>query len=94
MASYGNFQNDREKNSGSYNMFKRHKTHKKTETRSEKFINGIDIWTSFYRANPHRFAKDFLNLDLKIFQQVLLYVMMHFNFFVYIAARGQGNEIA
>ena len=91
MASYGNFQNDREKNKNSYNMFKRAKSHKKTETRSEKFMNGIDIWTSFYRANPHRFAKDFLNLDLKIFQQILLYMMMHFNFFVYIAARGQGK---
>ena len=36
------------------------------------------------------FAKDYLNINLKLFQKILLYMMMCCNFFMYLAARGQG----
>lgn len=46
---------------------------------------------AFYRLNPHRFANDYLNINLKLFQKILLYAMMHNNYFMYLAARGQGK---
>ena len=59
--------------------------------KSERIMNGIAAWAGFYRSNPQRFVKDYLNVHLKLFQKILLYMMMHNNFFMYIAARGQGG---
>ena len=54
----------------------------------ERMMNGVAIWCSFYLANPHRFCKDYLNINLKIFQKILLVLMNISNYFMYIAARG------
>ena len=59
--------------------------------KSERIMNGVAYWASFYRHNPHRFVKDYLNINLKLFQKILLYAMMLNNYFMYIAARGQGK---
>lgn len=59
--------------------------------KSERIMNGVAAWAGFYRENPHRFVKDYLNVNLKLFQKILLYAMMHNNFFMYLAARGQGE---
>lgn len=59
--------------------------------KSQRIMEGIAIWASFYRYNPHRFVKEYLNIDLKLFQKILIYAMMHNHFFLYIAARGQGK---
>ena len=56
--------------------------------KSERIMNGVAAWAGFYRENPHRFVKDYLNVNLKLFQKILLYAMMHNNFFMYLAARG------
>ena len=40
--------------------------------KSERIMNGVAYWASFYRCNPHRFAKDYLNINLKLFQKILL----------------------
>ena len=45
-------------------------------TKSEKIMRTVAQRCSFYRAYPNRFAKDYLNLNLKPFQQVLLYLMV------------------
>ena len=58
--------------------------------KSERIMNGIAYWASLYRCNPQRFVKDYLNINLKLFQKILLYAMMCNDFFMYIAARGQG----
>ena len=58
--------------------------------KSKRIMEGIAIWASFYRYNPQRFVKDYLNINLKLFQKILLYAMMLNNYFMYIAARGQG----
>lgn len=58
--------------------------------KSERIMNGIAVWTSFYRNNPQRFVKDYLNVHLKLFQKILIYMMMLSNYFMYVAARGQG----
>ena len=59
--------------------------------KSERIMNGVAYWASFYRYNPQRFVKDYLNINLKLFQKILLYAMMCNDFFMYIAARGQGK---
>lgn len=51
-------------------------------------MQGVAAWASFYRANPQRFVKDYLNVNLKLFQKILIYMMMFNNYFMYIAARG------
>ena len=51
-------------------------------------MDGINRWTAFYRANPQRFVKDYLNINLKVFQKILIYAMMHNEHFMYIASRG------
>lgn len=62
-----------------------------TQDKADRIMNGVAVWTSFYRQNIHRFAKDFLNLRLKLFQIILLYAMNFNNYFMYLASRGQGK---
>lgn len=57
----------------------------------KRMMNGVGIWASYYRANPHRFCKDYLNINLKLFQKILLFLMFWSNYFMYIASRGQGK---
>lgn len=61
--------------------------------KSERIMKGVDTWCSFYRANPHRFAKDYLNIHLRLFQQIILYMMNWSTNVIYCAARGQGRNI-
>ena len=56
--------------------------------KSNRIMQGIAAWASFYRANPQRFVKEYLNVNLKLLQKILLYAMMHNYYFMYIAARG------
>ena len=62
------------------------------QDKADKIMEGVAAWCSFYRANPQRFAKDFLNMDLTVFQKILLYMMMRTDYFIYIASRGQQNK--
>ena len=85
------FQTERRKHSKGLDIFKRGRNFKKEKPKSERLMNGIGIWTAFYRANPHRFVADYLQLSfqLKWFQQILLFAMMHSHYLAYIASRGQ-----
>ena len=58
----------------------------------KKTMNAVAKWCSFYRANPQRFVKDYLSIDLKLFQQILIYMMMCSTHFMYLASRGQGKS--
>lgn len=58
------------------------------QSRDERFREGVKTWVGFYRLNMHRFAKDYMGLDLHLFQQILLYLMNKVSFFMYIASRG------
>lgn len=57
--------------------------------KSKRIMEGVAAWCAFYRSNPHRFVKDYLNINLKLFQKILIYMMMCSNCFMYIASRGQ-----
>lgn len=48
--------------------------------------------TAYYRANPHRFVKDFLHIDLRWFQKIVIYAMNMNPAFCMIASRGLGKS--
>lgn len=50
--------------------------------------NGIALWASFYRENPHRFVIDYLGINIHVFQMILIYAMDKVDNFVWIASRG------
>lgn len=49
-------------------------------------------WVGYWRKNPHKFAKDFVGMQLFLYQKLLLYMMNVSNVFMYIAARGAGKS--
>lgn len=59
--------------------------------KSERMMEGVAYWASYYRANPQRFVKEYLNINLKVFQKILIYMMMLSTNFMYLASRGQGK---
>lgn len=45
--------------------------------KSKRLMDGIGYWASYYRLNPQRFAKDYLNIQkLKKFQKINLHELM------------------
>ena len=61
------------------------------QEKSERLMEGVAYWGAFYRKNPQRFVKDYLNIPLKLFQKILIYMMMVSTNFMYTASRGQGK---
>ena len=61
------------------------------QEKSERLMEGVAYWGAFYRKNPQRFVKDYLNIQLKLFQKILIYMMMVSTNFMYTASRGQGK---
>jgi len=37
--------------------------------KSERVLEGVAYWASFYRKNPQRFVLEYLNVKLKLFQK-------------------------
>ena len=58
-------------------------------------MNVIAWKAGYYRQNPHRYVSEVLltenNFKLKWFQKILLWAMIHYNYTMYLAARGQGK---
>lgn len=84
------FQVDRNKSPKGVNVFKKNRNFNKNN-KSDRLMEGVAVWASFYRANPHRLVKDYFGINLKLFQQILIYFMNHFYYFMYLASRGQGK---
>jgi hypothetical protein len=61
------------------------------ETRTDKVMRGVADWCAFYRYNPHRFAQDYLHLNLKLFQKILIIMMNVSTVLVFIGTRGIGK---
>lgn len=59
--------------------------------KAQRIMETVAWRAGFYRANPHRFVEEVLEIHLKTFQKILLYAMMHYNYIMYLAARGQGK---
>lgn len=60
--------------------------------KSERQKEGTKIWANYYRQNIHRFAKDFLGLDLKPFQDIVLFEIQDNNKTCLITSRGLGKS--
>ena len=56
-----------------------------------KMMDTVSFRAGYYRFNPHRFAEDFLNIRLKLFQKILLFEMMQSDAFYFVAVRGIGK---
>ena len=50
------------------------------------------LWTTFFRRNLHRFAMDYLGLQLHLYQQIILYMMGICSFIVIIASRAAAKS--
>lgn len=59
--------------------------------RHQRVMEGAAYWGSYYRSNPDKFAADYLHLNLKRFQKLLLVMMFWSTTFVLIACRGLGK---
>ncbi|MFF3147381.1 terminase large subunit domain-containing protein [Streptomyces sp. NPDC057927] len=90
MAGIKNFQVKRNKAHKGNNIFEKGKNFTK-QSKSERLMDGIGVWASFYRANPHRFVREYLGINLKLFQSILIFMMMYNHYFMYLASRGQGK---
>ena len=63
-----------------------------SEGHYNRVMNIVNTRASYYRANPQRFIKEYLGITyLKWFQEIIIYAMMHFDFFMFIASRGLGK---
>lgn len=56
--------------------------------RNERLMQTVNERASFYRENPHRFIADYLNLKLKLFQQIMIVMLFSSNALMFLAARG------
>lgn len=61
------------------------------KSKTDRMMETVIKRASYYRANPHRFVGDLLNIHLKVFQKILIYAMMKYDYFFFIAARGIGK---
>ncbi|MCM3257003.1 terminase family protein [Paenibacillus lautus] len=94
MSGYKNFQVSRNKSPKQSNVFTKGRNFNKKNdniSKSNRLMEGIGIWASFYRANPHRFVKEYLGINLKLFQMILIVMMNFSHYFMYLASRGQGK---
>jgi hypothetical protein len=64
------------------------------QNKHDRIMNTVAWRAAYYRANPNRFCVDYLGFKptyLRPFQKILLWCMMHYNKFYYIASRSQGK---
>lgn len=63
------------------------------ESKYDKIMRGLGVWTSFYRENPHRLAIEYFNMRwLKPFQQILMVLILKFTYAFIVASRGMGKS--
>lgn len=60
-------------------------------SRRDRIAFGAAKWAAYYRSNPHRFAADYLHINLHLFQKILLVMMNWSSTTVFIGSRGIGK---
>ena len=60
-------------------------------SKSDKVLEGAAVWGAFYRKNPQRFVADYLNIYLKTFQKILIYLLLNCTNGLIVASRGIGK---
>lgn len=61
------------------------------QDKTETIMNIVAERCAYYRANPQRFVEEFLGIKLKLFQKILIWAMMVYDAFYFVAARGIGK---
>lgn len=61
---------------------------RKNQNNVDRFMENLESWVAYWRANPHRFITDYLGLKLYDFQKILIYQMNMYPNFIFIASRG------
>lgn len=62
------------------------------QDKEQKIMQTVAFRAAYYRANPERFVEEVLGIHLKLFQKILIWAMMHYNYFMFIAARGMSKS--
>lgn len=91
MSGIQNFKLERNHRNKGNNIFRTGRNYNKYHdnlTKSERLMEGVGVWASFYRHNPHKFVEDYFGIKLKFFQQILIMMMMFNHYFMYFASRG------
>ena len=61
------------------------------QDKEQKIMNTVAWRAGYYRANPQRYVEEVLGIHLKLFQKILIWAMMHYYYFMFIAARGMSK---
>ena len=61
------------------------------QDKTDYIMNIIAERCAYYRANPQRFCSEFLGIKLKLFQKIIIWIMMHYDAFYFVATRGIGH---
>jgi len=62
---------------------------KANKSKTVRYMENFEEWLGYWRENPHRFWTDYLGLTrLYGFQQVLLWMMFKYQYFIFAASRG------
>ena len=54
----------------------------------DKIMGAINRMAFYYRNNPHRFVKEYLNVELKLFKKIIIFMLCRTNYGLYAASRG------
>jgi quinol monooxygenase YgiN len=91
-----NWEHPDKKKSNKTNYLEDRKSHnKQTDAMSkrDKLMNGLALWVGYWRANPHRFVTEYLQISpFSLFQKILLFMMFWSDYFMWWASRGLGKS--
>jgi len=57
--------------------------------KEQKMNDAFEMQVTYWRQNPHRFAIEFLKLNLHWWQQFVLWMMWHTGNIIFLASRGK-----
>lgn len=60
---------------------------------NQENMHHVLLWNTFFRRNLHRFAKDFLGINLHIYQSIILYLMSVSQLCVIVACRAAAKSL-
>lgn len=61
------------------------------QSKTDTIMNIVAKRCAYYRANPQRFVADFMGVHLRLFQKILIWAMMKYDAFYFIASRSLGK---
>ena len=61
------------------------------QDKTNRIMSTIARKCAYYRANPQRFALDFMGVHLRLFQKILIWAMMKYDAFYFVASRSLGK---